>query len=96
MPVFENNKGSQAQSTRAFYNACDFVDKLDVKNTFFRITREWLIAGIYNGILRKNREGNTYTIQDLPLEYCRSRFKDFNNLNVLEFNLLYFEAITDE
>jgi hypothetical protein len=27
----------------------------------------------------------------LPLEFCRTRYKDFNNLNILEFNLLYFE-----
>jgi hypothetical protein len=27
----------------------------------------------------------------LPLEYCRTRFKDYNNLNILEFNVTYFE-----
>jgi len=31
-------------------------------------------------------------ITDLPLEYCRTRFKDFNNLNVLEFNVTYFDV----
>jgi hypothetical protein len=50
--------------------------------------------GIYNGILRT--DGDKVTIQDLPLQYCRTRFKDFNNLNILEFNILYFETITDE
>jgi hypothetical protein len=42
------------------------------------------------------KDGDKYTIQDLPLEYCRTRFKDFNNLNILEFNLNYFERIHDE
>jgi len=37
---------------KAFYNACDFVDKMDLPNTLIRITTEWLITGIYNGILR--------------------------------------------
>jgi hypothetical protein len=27
---------------------------------------------------------------DLPLTHCRTRFKDFNNLNVLEFDITYF------
>lgn len=79
---------------KAFYNACDFVDKMDLPNTLIRITTEWLITGIYNGILRV--QGDKVTIQDLPLEYCRTRFKDFNNLNILEFNLNYFEHIHDE
>lgn len=88
-PIFEEGKGSKAQIIKAFYNACYFVDKLDVKNTFIRITRAWLINGMYNGILRM--KGNQPVIQDLPLEYCRTRFKDFNNLNILEFNVIYFQ-----
>lgn len=94
IPVFQEGKGSKAQILKAFYNACDFVSKLDIPNTFSRITTEWLKTGIYNGILRK--DGNKYIIQDLPLEYCRTRFKDFNNLNILEFDLNYFEHIHDE
>jgi len=34
--------------------------------------------------------GNKVTIVDLPVRFCRTRFKDFNNLNVLEFNIQYF------
>ena len=93
IPVYQEGKGSKTQITKAFYNACSFVDKLDVPNTFSRITTEWIKNGVYYGILRT--DGENVTIQDLPLAYCRSRFKDFNNLNILEFNLLYFERITD-
>ena len=93
IPVYEQNKGSQTQITKAFYNACDFIDNLDVPNTLSRITTEWLLYGVYNGILRY--DGNKATIQDLPLQYCRCRFKDLSNLNILEFNLTYFEHITD-
>jgi hypothetical protein len=93
IPVYQEGKGSKTQITKAFYNACNFVDKLDVPNTFSRITTEWIKNGIYYGILRT--DGENVTIQDLPLAYCRSRFKDFNNLNILEFNLLYFERISD-
>ena len=94
IPVYQEGRGSKAQILKAFYAACDFVDKLDVPNTFSRITTEWLKTGIYNGILRK--DGDKYIVQDLPLEYCRTRFKDFHNLNILEFNLNYFERIHDE
>ena len=89
-PIYEPGKGSQAQITKAFYNACAFVEALDVKNTLTRITREWLKSGVYFGILQEL--GHKVVIQDLPLAYCRSRYKDFNNLSILEFNITYFES----
>ena len=94
-PQYETGKGSKTQITKAFYNACIFVEALDVKNTLSRITREWLKSGIYYGILQES--GSKVVIQDLPTEFCRTRYKDFNNLNVLEFNLNYFLThYTDE
>lgn len=94
IPIYQEGKGSEKQLVKAFYSACEFVDKLDIPNTFSRITKEWLKNGVYNGILRT--DGNDVTIQDLPLQYCRTRFKDFNNLNILEFNLNYFNTINDK
>ena len=93
IPVL-TDKGSQAQILKDFDKACSFVEKLDVPNTFTHITKEWLKTGIYNGILRT--DGEDVVIQDLPLSYCRTRFKDFNNLPILEFNLHYFESISDK
>lgn len=94
IPLSQTGKGSQKQIINNFEEACVFVEKLDVPNTFSHITKEWLKVGIYNGILRT--DGELVVIQDLPLEYCRTRFKDFNNLNILEFNLNYFYTISDE
>ena len=94
-PVYESGKGSKTQITKAFYNACTFVEALDVKNTLTRITREWLKSGVYFGILQEL--ANKVVVQDLPYEYCRARYKDFNNLMVLEFNIMYFmNNYTDE
>ena len=94
IPILEEGKGSKAQIIKTFSSACEFVENLDIPNTFSRITREWLKTGVYNGILRE--DGNKVAIQDLPLEYCRTRFKDFNNLNILEFNIMYFIRMFDE
>ena len=94
-PIFESGKGSQAQIIKAFYNACSFVEKLDIKNTLFRITKEWLKTGIYFGILQE--KAGKITVMDLPLTHCRTRFKDLNNLNILEFDITYFlTKYTDE
>jgi hypothetical protein len=87
-PIFENGKGSQTQIIKAFYNACQFVEKLDIKNTLFRITKEWLKQGLYCGILQE--KNGKVVLVDLPISHTRTRFKDFNNLNVLELNITYF------
>lgn len=93
IPVM-SGKGSKAQIIKEFETACKFVENLDVPNTFTHITKEWLKVGIYFGVLQE--DGEKVVIQDLPLDYCRARFKDFNNLNILEFNLRYFESIREE
>lgn len=94
-PIFDiNKKVAQAKLIDNFYKACQFVEDLNVRINFCRITRELLLTGIYYGILRG--DGNVYTIQDLPVTFCRSRFKDMNDLDILEFNLRYFESITDD
>lgn len=94
IPVSTEEKGSKTQILKAFDNACSFVEKLDVPNTFTHISKEWIKTGIYYGILRIF--GDQVIIQDLPLEYCRTRFKDFNNLNILEFNLNYFSSFYND
>ena len=76
---------------KAFYNSCAFVEKLDCRNLLGHITTVWLINGVYYGIVREYK--NKFVVQDLPFIYCRTRFKDFNNLNILEFNLHYFDDI---
>lgn len=93
IPVLDK-KGSVTQIIKDFERACTFVENLDVPNTFTHISKEWIKTGIYNGLLRT--ENDRVVIQDLPLEFCRTRFKDFYNLNILEFNLQYFNRIVDE
>lgn len=93
-PVFEPGKApSKTQVIPVFYQACSFADILHIPVNFTHIMRQILLNGVYYGILRKSNKG--YTFQDLPIEYCRVRFKDENDLNVLEFNVAYFNIIRD-
>ena len=93
-PIYESGKGSKAQIIKAFYNACDFVEALNVKTMLARISKEWLKSGIYFGVLQE--QGKKVVVQDLPLDYCRTRFKDLNDLPILEFNIRYFVTKYDD
>lgn len=94
-PIFDlDKKKDQKKIIASFYKASAFVDDLNVPVTFTRISREFLVAGVYYGILRE--ENGKPTIQDLPVSFCRARFKDYNNLDILEFNTMYFNTIIDD
>lgn len=94
IPVYQEGKIQKDPLLKTFTKAAKFAEDLDIPNTFSHITIEWIKTGVYYGLLRT--DNNRVTIQDLPLAYCRSRFKDFHNLNILEFNLEYFEHIYDK
>lgn len=94
-PIFDMIKKVPRDLTLTkFHQALTFVDNLEVPTNFQRITWRGILTGIYYGILRE--EGGNLTIQDLPYSYCRSNFKDCNNLNIIEFNVEYFNTITDQ
>lgn len=94
-PIYDlDKKKDKKKIVGSFYEANSFVDELNIPVTFTHVSRELLKNGTYYGILRE--ENKKPTIQDLPARYCRVRFKDYNNLDILEFNLAYFNTIVDE
>lgn len=94
-PVYDiNKKISKEKILKSYNRACAFVDKLNVPLTFAEVSRKILLTGIYYGILRENAEG--LALQELPLQFCRSRFKDEHGFPIVEFNLNYFNNISDD
>lgn len=75
-----------------YNNALEFLDKLRVAENFKSITEKILKQGVYYGFLRIFPDGVVF--QELPIEWCRSRYKNDCNVNILEFNVRYFDTIT--
>ena len=79
----------------AKYNsALSFLDKMNIPVNFQQITFKILKNGAYYGFFRVFDDGITF--QELPIEYCRTRYKDSRGINILEFNLKYFYTIESE
>lgn len=85
---------AQANEKR-YYNALNFVDRMDLKNLLTNCSLKALINGAYYGIIVA-LDKNTFTIMDLPSGYCCSRYKDLKGNDVIEFDLSYFSTIYDE
>ena len=86
-----NNKKYVDNYRRATF----FADTtLNPRLNFPKIMFQMLAYGAYYGLFMEKTE-TEIVFKDLPAKYCRSRFKTHKNVNVLEFDLTFFEAITD-
>lgn len=76
-----------------FNKALEFVDNLELEVNASRIVNRILSSGAYYGFLREYKDSATF--QDLPIEYCRTRYKNEYGIDILEFDLKYFDGIRD-
>lgn len=94
--VNNNTKISNPAVKKKYYNALDFIESVKLKVLFTRITCKVLVDGVYYGVLLKvTNPRKTVAILDLPALYCRSRFKDIDGNDIIEFNVSYFDTIVD-
>jgi hypothetical protein len=85
------DKPSTTGFLQNYNNALYYLDKMNIASEFSRIFTNVLVDGIYYGLV-VNEQSN-FTFYDLPLEYCRTQFKNSTGLNVLEFDMRYFDKI---
>ena len=86
---------SEAYIQKKYFNAINFIDKAGLPEIFTEITLAALRDGCYYGIIQSNNKDGISLI-DLPISYCRTRFKDLYGNNLIEFNVTYFDTITDK
>ena len=80
---------------KRYFNAIDFIDKLRIPVVATNCATKALVEGCYYGIFQVTDDGTVYFI-DLPSGYCRTRFKDLADNDIIEFNVAYFDTIIDE
>lgn len=79
---------------KKFDSALAFLDGLNVAITFTHVTKLMLIHGIYYGLVR-DFGGGSIVLQDLDTRFCRSLYKTDSGIDLLEFDLTYFDSIID-
>ena len=80
---------SSVQLAKSFQKALLFIDSLVLKQLLREITFYVFKDGTYYGYLRT--EFDKPTIQQLPFNYCRSKYK-VDGRYAVEFNLRYFDS----
>lgn len=78
---------------RIYDAAADFCTTFQIESKCSYFAKEILVKGGFYGLLREE-EGNVI-IQDLPFNYCRSRFKNAQDVDIIEFDMAFFDTIRD-
>lgn len=96
IPNVEEGKSIKTPGLFKRYNkALNFIDNMNVPSLFESISEKILINGCYYGLIL-SCDQEKIVILDLPPEYCCSRYKNFKGLDLVEFNLHFFDSIIDE
>lgn len=84
------NSLSTPHISKRYYAALNYLDKINLEEIMTRMTTKALVEGAYYGIIQ-TLDKDKLVIFDLPSTYCRSRFRDFEGNDLVEFNVQYFD-----
>ena len=79
---------------KRYYQAMDYVDR----NAFGQLMQGWMLKALTDGCyygVKTEADKNSFVVLDLPAKYCISRFKDVYGNDIIEFDLSYFNTITN-
>lgn len=88
-------KLSDIHIQKKYNNAMDFVERLSLPTMLTNCTLKALIYGSYYGVIQTLDKKN-FALLDLPSEYCCSRFRDIQGNDIIEFDVRYFNTISDK
>lgn len=75
------------------FQALDFVNDLNFEQLCRHFALSTLKYGAYYGMLKET--GGNFVVQDLPYSHCRSRLKSYTGVDIVEFNVEWFDTIKD-
>lgn len=93
-PTFNKNL-SDTYIQKRYNAALDFIENSSIQTLFTNCSLRVLIDGYYYGIVQTFGK-ESFTLMDLPAQYCRSIVKDLKGNDLVEFNVTYFDSFTDQ
>lgn len=88
VPEIYDNKIADAKVIEGWYKAANLLDNSGLKQVFGDIALRVIRDGCYYGYMVEQKTAGF--LQELPINYCRSRYK-LNGNPAVEFNVKYFD-----
>lgn len=86
---------STSHIQKRYFQAMDYADKMNLQTIFVEWAQKALVDGCFYGVISKVDKLH-FAVLTLPAAYCQTRFKDIAGNDLIEFDLSYFNTITDE
>ena len=87
-PYINSENVKEDKVLESFYKALDCFDKFEIKRFFGEVALKVVKNGCYYGYIIAHN--NTYSVQELSPNYCRSRFS-IQDRPAVEFNMKWFD-----
>lgn len=96
IPHIKNTKDkiTDSKNAKVYYELSNFCTKFAIEKKCITFTKEILVKGAYFGLIQET--DGEIGIQELPFKYCRSRYKNYKDIDIVEFDLSFFDSIRDE
>lgn len=96
IPHMVGNKKKITEKTyeEKYFQALEFINSLNFEQLCRHFALSVLVDGAYYGMLKE--VNGEYCIQDLPYESCRTRMKSFSGVDIVEFDVTWFDKIKDK
>lgn len=89
-PYMFERGGSKEKVQKDLGEVIRYLDNMLIPTTFYDITTKVILNGCFYGYLVNNSAKTLGTILELPVDYCRSRYR-YNGMDAVEFNVKYFD-----
>lgn len=86
---------STSHIQKRYFQAMDYIDKMNLQTIFVEWAQKILVDGCYYGVISKVDKLH-FAVLTLPSAYCQTRFKDVAGNDIIEFDVSYFNTITDK
>ena len=86
---------STSHIQKKYFQAIEYIDKMRLETLFVDWAQRILVDGCYYGVITKVDKLH-FAVLSLPTAYCQTRFKDVAGNDLIEFDISYFNTITDE
>ena len=86
---------STSHIQKKYFQAMDYIDKMNLETILVEWAQKILVDGCFYGVISKVNKLH-FAVLTLPSAYCQTRFKDVAGNDLIEFDLSYFNTITDK
>ena len=87
-PYYNRDEAKPEKLLDTWFKVLNYLDNFEAKKFFGQVALKVVRDGCYYGYIIHN--GTSIVVQDLPIQYCRSRFI-INGRPAIEFNMRYFD-----